>query len=445
MKLPDTFPIEQYSYADKTEISQELADWLVENNYIKPVYKDEKGSIRDLYLYDSKKCIWKEVDKKRVLNIVKDYTGREYTRHLKQEFLNQLENHPESLDFENLGLPEHQILLKNGKILDLETRETIRVTKHDHALNMINAEIDGEKETEKFLKFLKETIPDQTQRKTIQEFLGYCLKFPNANHEKALIILGDTDTGKSTLLKIFRELFKYCEMSEVSLAQLGHERRFHVEEAAESIINIDEDMSGGEIKDLSAIKQIISNEKMFVERKGQQGFDLIPRTKLMMASNVSPNTQIEDDPAFYNRFLTIEAPNRVPKEEQDKQLVDTLTSQKYLNGILHWALNGLERLEEQGTFSQKLGISETKDLWDQFGNDVQKFIAECIEFEKGEHEPTTDVYEKYELWSVDSLNDTLPRNEFISKMSSHPKISKERIDLDLHGQKTCFTNCKVKI
>lgn len=439
------FPIQDLisSGASKTEIAQKLADWMTTNDIVIPVYEDRQKKFRTYYQYIDRFGYWLEVDMNSVLAIAKAKTGNQWTSHMAREFKNQIKHHENYKERSEYGLEEDEILCKYGKVFNLETGKTRKIRKNDYALNRIEVNPHKHGRIEEFKELLRETLPKEEHRKTFQEFVGWCLKHPNGDYEKLLLILGDTDSGKSTILKIVKALFKHCETTSISLTQIGQERAFHVNQLSDSVLNIDEDMSSAKIEQSSMLKKVVSQEEAFVEPKGEKGFEIKPEAKLMVASNVAPNPETDKDRAFYNRFLTLEAPHRVPKEEQDKELVDRLTKEESLNGIFHWALKGLTRLEEQGAFTYNPDILETRKLWNKYGSDVQQFIYECTKKNEGYHTRTVDAHQIYEMWSIDRMGDTLGQQNFISQMSQQPNIIKDRVRMEDGSRKAVFKHLEV--
>lgn len=439
------FPIQKYEHASKTKKAQELAEWMIEEGHILPVYEDDNHTDKSYYSYDQDIGVWIEASTNYAKMVAKDQLGRNWTRHTCQEFINQIKPNENAILFSDMGLPENEILCRDGIVYNLVSEETRIVERDDYAVHQINADPDGETEIENFQEFLEDTIPKEEHRKTIQEFLGWSLQYPNSDYEKALLILGDTNSGKSTLLQVFSKLFKNSHVSRLSMTQIAQERTFHVPHLNNSLLNIDEDMSSAEIEQGSTLKKLISQEPLFVEPKGVSGFEINPRCKFMVASNVAPNPSTEDDRAFYQRFITIEAPDTVPEEEQDKQLIDKLTSEESLNGLFEWALEGMERLEEQGGFTHSPSVTDTRKKWNKYGSDVRKFVSECVEKNKSHHTPTTDAYEMYELWSMDKLGDTLSRSQFISEMKEQPEIIKGRKRMSSGSRRQVFKNVEIDL
>jgi putative DNA primase/helicase len=271
------------------------------------------------------------------------------------------------------------------------------------------------------------------------------LKWPSEKFEKVLLILGYTDTGKSTLLKVIEQLFQESNTTKVSSPQIRMDRAFHVEKLKDSVINFDMDMDDKEIPRKSRLKKVISNEEIHADPKGEKGYDFRPRTKFMIASNNSPDDSDATD-AFYNRFLTVTATDRIDEDDKERNLVEKLTTEENLSWLLNWALEGLERLEEQNRFSNQMTEYETKKAWDKFGTSTQRFINDQISIntEDARNIPTSDVYEAYELWCEKKLVSAIPRNQFVAQAASHPDIRKEKAQTESQGRKRCFLNIEVE-
>lgn len=416
--------------------AQQYANWLVEEQLIRPVVIDGRTLF---YEYDRGSKVWNQIDFDMVMKLPHKHLEEEFTRHFISQFKHSFKNHHKYMEFEDMGLEPEEILMKNGRILNLESKSIKPAKKNDKAINCINAIYKQDVKPDGLKKFLKRTIDTEEGLKTLQEYIGYILTWPEARYEKALLILGDTDTGKSTLLDVLEEFFEPSETSNLAFPDIGMERAFHVEELKDSVVNLDHDMDDKEISSYSRIKKAISNNKMHADPKGEKGFKFKPKARFIIASNDSPDDSGAGE-AFYNRFLTIQANNRVPEEEKDRQLVDKLCSDQNLSWLLSWSLNGLERLREQNKFTGELSEYETKKLWDKFGSSPQRFIHDqvTVDQEDGKNIPTTDVFETYELWCEQQLEEPIPRRQFISQMASHPDIVKRKTESYSGGRKMCF-------
>ena len=92
---------------------------------------------------------------------------------------------------------------------------------------------------------------------------------------------------------------------------------------------------------------------------------------------------------------TFTAPDE-PGPDKDPELVDTLRSE--LSGILNWALEGYDRLMEQGHFTNEGDASDKWDRWQSWGDSIDRFLSECINTDGDAKHRTGDVYARYKAW-----------------------------------------------
>lgn len=442
-----TFNLDKYKDLSKIRQAQEMADFAVYQLNIRPVDMDTVGRQTKLYQYQKREGHWELYPENRLGRLVKDMGQKEYARHLKREFKGNLKDHPEAMQKNRMGLPEHEILLEEQTILDLETGpeeyETREVERDDYALYKVNATYDPEAECPMFKEMVKTTLNgEENQIKTLQEYMGWLLKYPNRDFKRALLILGATNSGKSQIAEVIRLMFNDSAVGTLSLNQIGMERRFHIDRLGSSIINIDRDMSGSNLDSPDTIKQVISQEELFVEPKGEDGFSVEPQAKFIICSNVAPNPDNVNDEAFYGRFLTLKAPEPVPEEDRVPDMGKKVFK-KESDGILNWMLEGLERLEKQWSFTIQPTPYETKMMWNEYGDSVMRFVWECInEGDEDDVIPTDDLFEEYQIWISDKFMTEVPRDHFVHKIKQQPFINKRRT-MYKGSQRTCFVGCEV--
>lgn len=441
--LETSFDSTIYRRADsKQELAQEYADWLINSVNVIPVWINDTTIF---YRYNPVNHTWSEIGIEMVRKKAKKDLGTDYNKNMRQEIKNQLTDHYDYVDFSEMGLSKKEILLKNGTVLNLENCETRKVEKTDYALNCINSDYKENAEAEKLEELIHRTLDTEEMVKTLQEYLGYTLKWPDDKYEKMLLILGNTDTGKSTLLKIIEYLFKESNLTKLSFPQIGMDRAFHIKDLKDSVLNIDSDMDDQAIKRKSRVKKVVSKEEIFVEPKGKSGFTMKPRANFIVTSNDAPDDAGATD-AYYNRFLTLTATNRVSEENKDRDLVEKVTDDESMEWLLSWAIEGLQRLERQNCFTCKRSEYETKKIWDRFGNSVQKFVSEQVERNRdsGQNIPTTDLYEAYKLWCETELEQEVSRQKFIAQAASHPDLTKRKTEAKDGSMRMCFVEIEVK-
>jgi phage/plasmid-associated DNA primase len=92
-------------------------------------------------------------------------------------------------------------------------------------------------------------------------------------------------------------------------------------------------------------------------------------------------------------------PKTIPRSEQDKELLDKIEEE--LSGVLNWALEGYDRLMEQGEFTADRDPSDTEEMWQKWSSSAKRFLHECIEVTGNRDGDTIDkgvtmkVFEEY--------------------------------------------------
>jgi len=99
-------------------------------------------------------------------------------------------------------------------------RETEPVRPDHYALAKIPTEFDPDAECELWEEFVEESVPDEEQRKKLQEYAGYCLWHHQQQFGKALFFVGPTDSGKGTALKAIKQVLGRENIASQSLRDL---------------------------------------------------------------------------------------------------------------------------------------------------------------------------------------------------------------------------------
>lgn len=249
---------------------------------------------------------------------------------------------------------------------------------------------------ELWLKTLNEIFEnDKDKIEILQEFIGYCLTADN-EQKKALLLLGDTDTGKSTIIDIFRELIGDINCSNVPLQYLSNPQ--YTPLLINKMVNIDPEVSKNAVEYEREFKLITGgkNEKVSCNQKHIPTFEFTPRCKLLLSANIFPKIT-DHSSAFYQRLIVIPCNRRFLEHEKNRNLHTLLREE--LPGIFNWACQGLWRFKERGRFKQyDFAVEAIQELEDE-NNPSNLFFKEHIEIIKGTEIEKGELYEKYKQWS----------------------------------------------
>lgn len=246
-----------------------------------------------------------------------------------------------------------------------------------------------------WLKTLNEIFEGQQERVDIlQEFFGYCLT-RDTRKEKALLLLGESRTGKSTILEMLSGMICKNNCAFVPLTHISNQQYSPL--LMNKLINIDTDASSKADDYEREFRIITSGEPLTCNQKFVETFEFNPYCKLAMAANQFPRIT-DHSSAFYNRLILLPCDRVFKMDEQNNKLKDELKSE--LPGVFNWAVEGLQRLNKRGQFEQKKFMSKAIQDLRQESNPTETFFEEFIEvfvaddsyLDKGE------LYGKYKLW-----------------------------------------------
>lgn len=203
-----------------------------------------------------------------------------------------------------------------------------------------------------FFEFLDYILPNKDDQQIIAEFLGYAF-LPNSylKLEKALLLVGDGQNGKSTLGEIVRKIYGDQNVSSYTLSSLCQENGYYRAMLQNKLLNFASEISGK--MDTTIAKALISGENIEVRKPYQEPQIMSDYAKLMFASNSMPQT-VEHNKAYYRRFIFIEFGVTIPKEKINPKLAKQICDIE-LPGIFNWVMLGLKRIltAQQFTYSAK--------------------------------------------------------------------------------------------
>lgn len=131
------------------------------------------------------------------------------------------------------------------------------IQKDDYIVHKIPHNYNKNANCPKFKGFLEKSVPDPKERKKLQEYVGYGLMKWTKKHEKALLLLGPTNTGKSVFLHTIEKLFGEEAVSNQSLQDLCDEK-YSLAELKNKYVNIRHDLSDKDVQDVQFFKEITS-------------------------------------------------------------------------------------------------------------------------------------------------------------------------------------------
>jgi hypothetical protein len=122
------------------------------------------------------------------------------------------------------------------------------------------------------------------------------------------------------------------------------------------------------------------NGRLSAERKGKDPFNFHNHAKFWLNCNQLPPVQkSEDCDAYYNRLIIVDYNHKVPKEKQNPNLINELTTPQELSGYLNYALDGLERLLKNKRFSETLSKEDIRAIYIKRTDSAKYFVENFIQ------------------------------------------------------------------
>jgi len=363
-KIAGNIPVEDF-FEEKLFIPKRLANYIMTSSQFITFQDTEETYIYNDGIYRPN---GEAIIKKTIENILEKesntYRVNETLNHIKRSTYidrRNIETHPELL------------CLQNG-ILDIKRDELLSHTPDIIFLNKIPVRYDPDADCPKIKKFISEIVP-ASDILLIQEMAGYCL-YRDYSLDKAFLLIGEGSNGKSTLLNLLTKFLGKENVSSISLQDLDT-NRFAVAELHGKLANVYADLPDRALNHTGKFKMLTGGDIISAERKFKGHFTFINYAKLIFSCNKVPESR-DDTTAFYRRWIMINFPNKFEGENINPNILEEISTEEELSGLLNWALEGLRRLLKNGHFSNSITTEEIREQYIKQSNPVLAFVEDRL-------------------------------------------------------------------
>ncbi len=371
-----------------------LVGFLLERYKFKTIYGTKTETV---YFYDD--GIWNKTGKAKIKTAIEEILGEHSKNFVVGEIYEKIKRKTE-IGWDKFNeIPEGLVCLENG-IMDLKKGKFLPHSEKYYFKTKIPVFYDAEASCPNCMEFFGEALyPEDIE--LIQEWLGFNL-YNKYFKKKAVILFGETDTGKTVLMILFTKFIGENNVVGLSLQKISQAKSFDLMNLKDKYANIHDDLGTRDLSDTGGFKiatggGTITGEEKFGDLHGIRTF-----AKLTFATNKIPAVKDVDDDAYWSRWLPIPFDNKVEKEEQDEFLEQKLTTKDELSGLLNWAMIGLQRLIKNGRFTFNKSIEQIKDIMQRSSHPLSAFSQDCLEEEVGEKISKEELFETYSRWCQDS-------------------------------------------
>lgn len=253
-------------------------------------------------------------------------------------------------------------------------------------------------------QFLQQVQPDPDVRHWLQKFVGYCLT--GKTSEQIFVVMhGHGANGKSVMVEILKRLLgSYAQTVQFStfterdpnairndLASLDKARLVVASEGPE-----------GARLDEGVVKQVTGEDAITARFLHREFFTYTPRFKVVLVTNHKPVISGTDH-GIWRRVVLVPFPVTIPKEKQDKWLLDKLTAE--LPGILAWAIDGFHAWREQGLGDLPQALSMANSEYRQNSDILGMWLEDRCRIDTSPQShlfaTSSELYKSYEGWALD--------------------------------------------
>lgn len=338
-------------------------------------------------------------------------------------------NEEHVVDFEELDADTRYINVRNG-LVDFKTgklephRPEVMCTRQ---LNVVYNEAAKEKPVfDKYISDLCRNELGQTDPErvaVIQEFLGLALtNIPMYYMKKALVLWSSMgDSGKSTLLRIFRDILGADNVTSVSLNQMdeGAANRFALGGLLTKRLIIIGDSSNQIVKSSNVFKKLTGGDSIESESKGKQSVSGIYNGGLLMACNGLPYFQDDSGKHVFNRMQIVPCEHSLEEDEKDATIENRVKAERA--AVVNWFLEGARRLVANNykltrTLAGDEAIEEHRRTYDS----LYRFVTSYYKITRNRADRISKPLMDAHYFQFCSINELVPvtKNNLRSRMAS---------------------------
>ena len=279
------------------------------------------------------------------------------------------------------------INFKNG-IYDLRFKRLIKELTEETKELIFSYVIDAcfiepkmvENKMPTFMDFMRTSFKsDEIMKEYLLQNIGYSVSSVNCLR-KAVIFIGSTATGKSTLARFLAAVIQpQSQVSHVNFQDLGD--KFRLYDAACAKLNIGDEMSKGRARILANFKSMTAGDTVVIERKGKDPLEIKPNVRQVYCTNYLPTFDDGNAMAIFDRLNIIPFHKTIEEVKRDYALLKKLLEEK--DAILSLAVDKFaDVLKNNGCFTVPDEVKACKERYIIQENSVNEFIDNCLTEDK---------------------------------------------------------------
>lgn len=290
-----------------------------------------------------------------------------------------------------------------------------------------------------WLDFLRRSLGDDPGKiDLLQEWFGYCL-VPDRSMQKMLFMRGPTAAGKGVVIRTLELLVGDEQKASATFSSLAGP--FGLQPLLGKLICTMPDVRIAQyaeaMRGLEVLLALTGDDSVSVNRKNKDFIDSVHlNARIVMASNGFLDIP-DHASAMLRRVLLLDYKHSF-KDHPDTTLGVKIKEE--LPGIAIWALEGLRRLREKGTFTQPPSSIESEREWRVSTNPLAAFIEECCIMDETVVISKEELYDSWTRWSTERRFRPTTQSQFYERI----RFAVSNVVVDSIDGKGCYRGLDLK-
>ena len=260
----------------------------------------------------------------------------------------------------------------------------------------------------KLYQFFKKTKLPKEDIKMLLRYMAYCLTL-DYGLKTFMILCGQSNTGKSVLIRFFETLVGKQNVSSLSMHELN--MRFYPSQLYNRLLNSCADNSSLPLSSIENLKKITGGDQIMHEKKGKEPFFFVPFCKLIFSFNQLPLQLEEKSNAFYKRMRILFMNTEL---FLDNEYVDELCSEASVSEIIPYLLSLLPvKAIPRTSMSDKYVEALRQD-----SDSIHAFLSKKCTIGNGLRVEKNALYEAYCRYCVDTGREHSKKHSFMRNIRS---------------------------
>lgn len=256
--------------------------------------------------------------------------------------------------------------------------------------------------------FFKKTHLPKEDIKMLLKYMAYCLTL-DYGLKTFMILCGQSNTGKSVLIRFFENLVGKQNVSSLSMHELN--MRFYPSQLYNRLLNSCADNSSLPLSSIENLKKITGGDQIMHEKKGKEPFFFVPFCKLIFSFNQLPLQLEEKSNAFYKRMRILFMNTEL---FLNNDYVNDLCSEEGVSEIIPYLLHLLPVKDIPRTTTSDKYVEALR----QDSDSIHAFLSKYCEIGPGLSVEKNALYEAYCRFCVDTGRENSKKHSFMRNIRS---------------------------